>query len=149
MLTPLNRVWARFNQATRCFKGLLNYEGVYEWYIDKAIDRMIDEKVMYAELRPMLMDKSIPSDDATKSVDNAEQMRIISRVVERKKAQLKADGKEDEFPFGLKIIYCTPRSIPRPKMISEMKDCIEMKVQFPQLICGRSPLISHTFFSTC
>lgn len=129
-------VWARFNQATRCFKGLLNYKRVYSWYIGNAIDRMIDEGVMYAELRPMLLDKSIPDDNGKDRIDNASQMRMILEAVEAKKAQLEAEGRGHLFPFGLKIIYCTPRSIPTKMMQAEMRDCIDLKIQFPDLICG-------------
>ena len=132
----MHSVWARFNQATRCFKGLLNYERVYKWYINKAIDSMIDEKVMYAELRPMLLDKSIPSNDGKHMIDNAGQMQLIIDGVKEKQAELARKGELDKFPFGLKIIYCTPRSIPKALMRKEMKHCIDLKVQFPDLICG-------------
>ncbi|KAL1606384.1 hypothetical protein SLS60_003787 [Paraconiothyrium brasiliense] len=132
----VNGVWARFNQATRCFKGLLNYKKVYEWYIGTAIDRMIDEKIMYAELRPMLLDKFIEDNDGGREVRNAEQMQLIQQAVAKKHEELKKAGKEHLFPFGLKIIYCTPRSIPEKIMEREINDCIELKVQFPELICG-------------
>ncbi|KAJ8109399.1 hypothetical protein OPT61_g7486 [Boeremia exigua] len=132
----VNGVWARFNQATRCFKGLLNYESVYKWYIGNAIERMIKEKVMYAELRPMLLDKSIPSDDGKRQISNAEQMKLILAAVEEKKEDLRKKKILHKFPFGLKIIYCTPRSIPKSTMQKEMKQCIELKLQFPDLICG-------------
>ncbi|KAF1957816.1 cat eye syndrome critical region protein 1 [Byssothecium circinans] len=132
----VNGVWARFNQATRCFKGLVNYRKVYEWYINEAIDQMIKEKVMYAELRPMLMDKFIPSDDGTQKILNREQMELIEKCITKKKEQLVDAKKGHLFPFGLKIIYCTPRSIPKPMMRSEMLDCISLKRDFPNLICG-------------
>ncbi|KAH7377805.1 hypothetical protein BKA66DRAFT_571834 [Pyrenochaeta sp. MPI-SDFR-AT-0127] len=132
----VNGVWARFNQATRCFKGLLNYELVYKWYISKAIDRMISENVMYAELRPMLLDKSIPTTDGKGIIDNAGQMQLIIDGVKEKQAALKDKGELHKFPFGLKIVYCTPRSIPKAMMQREMKHCIDLKIQFPDLICG-------------
>ncbi|KAF1999948.1 Metallo-dependent hydrolase [Amniculicola lignicola CBS 123094] len=132
----VNGVWARFNQATRCFKGLLNYEKVYKWYISSAIDRMIEEKVMYAELRPMLLDKFIPSTDGRAKIDNAAQMQMIIDGVKAKKDQLESQGMGHLFPFGLKIVYCTPRSIPKFMMRNEMKHCIDLKIQFPDLICG-------------
>ncbi|KAH8722421.1 hypothetical protein GQ44DRAFT_807618 [Phaeosphaeriaceae sp. PMI808] len=132
----VNGVWARFNQATRCFKGLLNYEGVYKWYIGQAIDRMIEENVMYAELRPMLLDKFIPTDNGKGKIDNASQMKLIIDAVREKQIGLDKEGKLHKFPFGLKIIYCTPRSIPKNMMQEEMKQCIELKLQFPDLICG-------------
>ncbi|KAF2126345.1 Metallo-dependent hydrolase [Dothidotthia symphoricarpi CBS 119687] len=132
----VNGVWARFNQATRSFKGLLNYEKVYKWYISEAIERMIEEKIMYAELRPMLLDKFIPTDNGKGKITNSEQMKLIIAGVEEKKAELKKKGELEKFPFGLKIIYCTPRSIPKKMMQEEMKQCIELKNEFPDLICG-------------
>ncbi|KAF2260166.1 Metallo-dependent hydrolase [Lojkania enalia] len=136
MSQTVNGVWARFNQATRAFKGLLNYEKVYRWYISNAIDRMIDEKVMYAELRPMLLDKFIPSTDGTEQIDNQSQMQIILECLDEKKKELESRGQLDLFPFGLKIVYCTPRSIPQTIMQREMRDCIKLAVQYRSLICG-------------
>jgi adenosine deaminase CECR1 len=135
-MTLFCSVWARFNQATRCFKGLLNYQKVYEWYIGSAIQKLIDEKVMYAELRPMLLDKFIPTNDGTGKIDHEGQMELIKKCVENKKAELVARGQGDLFPFGLKIIYCTPRSIKLHTMRNEMLDCIKLKEKFGDLICG-------------
>ncbi|KAI6852518.1 hypothetical protein KC340_g18501, partial [Hortaea werneckii] len=40
-----NGIWACFNQGTRAFKGLMNYESVYRWYIGRAINSMIRDRV--------------------------------------------------------------------------------------------------------
>ncbi|RMY42863.1 hypothetical protein D0863_16343, partial [Hortaea werneckii] len=131
-----NGIWACFNQGTRAFKGLMNYESVYRWYIGRAINSMIRDRVMYAELRPMLMDKTIPSDDGLRQLDHSAQMKIICEEVKRKTKKLEDRGELDKFPFGLKIIYCTPRSIPKARMQTELEDCIKLKQEFPDLICG-------------
>jgi adenosine deaminase CECR1 len=129
--------WARFNQGTRCFKGLMGYESVFRWYIGAAIDSMIADKIMYTELRPMLMDKSIPSDDGLRRLDHRAQMDIILQEVAKKQNELEDQGNLDLFPFGLKIIYCAPRSIPKARMNIEMLDCIQLKLVYPDLICGK------------
>lgn len=131
-----NGIWACFNQGTRAFKGLVNYESVYRWYTGQAIDSMIRDKVMYAELRPMLMDKTIPSDDGLRQLDHKDQMNIICEEIWKKHKDLESRGKQDKFPFGLKIIYCTPRSIPKSRMQTELADCLKLKQQFPNLVCG-------------
>lgn len=115
----------------------MNYESVFTWYVGQAIDNMILDGVMYAELRPMLLDKSIPSDDGKRKLDHAWQMRTILEQVELKKMQLSEEGRLEKFPFGLKIIYCAPRSIPKKMMQTEIQDCIKLKLQFPDLICGK------------
>lgn len=139
------RVWARFNQGTRAFKGLMNYESIYRWYIGECIESMMRENVMYAELRPMLLDKSIPSDDGTRKVDHEAQMIMIQEEYAKKRRQLEAKGQLDRFPFGFKIIYCAPRSIPKEMMKREMQDCIKLKLKFPDLVCGRFPDINDAW----
>ncbi|KAK5122871.1 hypothetical protein LTR08_006822 [Meristemomyces frigidus] len=131
-----NGTWACFDQSTRAFKGLLNYESAYRWYIGHAIDSMVRDKVMYAELRPILLDKGIPSDDGTRQLDHKDQMNIICEEVREKRRELEDAGKLDSFPFGVRIIYCTPRSISKAQMKIELQDCIDLKLQFPDLICG-------------
>ena len=103
---------------------------------------MIEDKIMYAELRPMLMDKSIPSDDGLRQLSHSDQMSMILEEVSRKREELEAKGQLRLFPFGLKIIYCTPRSIPKPRMYKEMLDCINLKRDYPSLICGK-PIIQQ------
>ena len=107
---------------------------------------MIEEKVMYAELRPMLLDKFIPTNDGKGEIDNPSQMQIIIDGVREKQEELKKVNRLDKFPFGLKIVYCTPRSIPKTMMQREMKQCIELKLQYPDLICGKS--LSWTIYSS-
>ena len=92
---------------------------------------------MYAELRPMLLDKEIPTDDGKRKVDNAGQMKLVTDAVAKKMQQLKAENRLRDFPFGLKIIYCTPRSIPSQMMEREMMECIQLKIDYPDLICGK------------
>lgn len=92
---------------------------------------------MYAELRPMLLDKFIPTNDGKGKITNKEQMQLVIDGYTAKQEELKARGELDKFPFGLKIVYCTPRSIPKKMMQEEMKQCIELKEKFPHLICGK------------
>ncbi|CZT17177.1 uncharacterized protein RCC_03009 [Ramularia collo-cygni] len=128
-----NAVWACFNQGTRALKGLTNYESAYRSYVGDAIDSMISDKVMYAELRDMLFKKTITSDDGKTQLDHFQQMHIVCEEISRKREQL---PNYDVFPFGLKIIYSAPRSISRDLMQQELQNCLRLKLAFPNLICG-------------
>ena len=88
-------------------------------------------------MRPMLLDKSISTDDGRERIGHVEQMEIIEAELSKKKKQLQDKGELHRFPFGFKVIYCTPRSISKECMKQELQNCINLKIAFPQLICGR------------
>lgn len=104
---------------------------------------MVENGVMYAELRPMLMDKTIPTDDGRNTIGLEGQMAIIQEIIREYQEELDKEGELSKLPWGIKIIYCTPRSIPKPKMQSELEDCIKLKIKFPDLICGISSLSKY------
>lgn len=128
-----NAAWACFNQGTRALKGLTNYESAYRCYIGDAIDSMIADKIMYAELRDMLFKKTITSDDGLIQLDQFQQMRMVCEEISKKQDQL---SNPEAFQFGLKIVYSAPRSIPRNLMQQELQNCLDLKLAFPDLICG-------------
>jgi len=119
--------------GTRAFKGLLHSEGVFRWYITEAIDRMVNDGILYTEWRTMLSDKAIPTDDGLGTLDLTAQMSIIDEIATQKKSLW---GKR--FPFGVKMISCAPRSIPLDEMEKQLNTCIDLKRRFPHLICGKS-----------
>lgn len=84
----------------------------------------------------MLLDKSIATDDGRQKLGQMDQILIMRDELEKKRRQLEHTGKNYEFPFGFKIIYCTPRSISRECMRKELQDCIRLKIACPELICG-------------
>ena len=53
----LNGTWLKFNKTTKTFKSLIDHETVYRWYTNAAVNRQLEESAMYAELRPMKLDK--------------------------------------------------------------------------------------------
>ena len=82
------------------------------------------------------MIEAIPSDDGERKLDHKAQMEIVCEEIKKKQTDLERSGQIDRFPFGLKIIYGTPRSIPRPLMKKELQDCINLKKAYRHLICG-------------
>jgi adenosine deaminase CECR1 len=77
----------------------------YKWYIGNAIDHLITEKAMYAKLRPMLLDKSIPTDDGNGKLTNADQTQLFAERVNETQPELEEVGNGDLSPFGLKMQY--------------------------------------------
>lgn len=118
-------------------KGLFNYESAFRNYVGKAIDSFVEDNVMYAEVRPNFFDKYIATDDGEGQLDHRAWMQIIREEVDAKIKQLDANGSRGAGRFkGLKVIYCAPRSIKNEDMTWCLNDCISLKQEFPDLICG-------------
>ncbi|PGH27124.1 hypothetical protein AJ80_01080 [Polytolypa hystricis UAMH7299] len=131
----IDGVWDLFNRSTQMMKGLFNYESAFRNYIGEAIQSFLDDGIMYAEVRPNFFDKSIPSDDGERQLDHRAWMVIIREEVAKKMKELDEVGKGGHFR-GIKVIYCAPRSIKKEDMTWCLNDCIALKQEFPDLICG-------------
>jgi adenosine deaminase CECR1 len=115
-------------------KGLFGYESAFRAYTSEVI------KIQYAELRPNFPANVLAKDDASGTITNADLCQIILDESTKKLASLKAG----EYFRGVKIIYCAPKLLdkdhPAEAMAANLDECIKLKQQFPQLICGNVSL---------
>ncbi|PWW76862.1 Metallo-dependent hydrolase [Tuber magnatum] len=128
-------IWNRFNQSTQMLKGLFGYESAFRRYVGEAIQSFLDDNVMYAEVRPNFFDKFIMTDNGLERLDHFAWMAIIREEIASKMKQLAKSGREEDFR-GFKVIYCAPRSIEKKDMKWCLDDCMALKREFPDLICG-------------
>ncbi|OTA59613.1 Metallo-dependent hydrolase [Hypoxylon sp. EC38] len=160
------RAWEKFNGRTRMMKGLFNYERAFRAYTRKCLEEFVKENVQYAEIRPNFMKSNqVLQDDGTGSFNNFGLMEIIIEEYEnfmkdigdmdengniRENRMLDSQGKaiysdNSDIPLGnghtpsfggMKVVYCTPRSFPKPMVKEALEECIKMKKKWPQYIAG-------------
>lgn len=160
------RAWEKFNGRTRMMKGLFNYERAFRAYTRKCLEEFVKENVQYAEIRPNFMKSNqVLRDNGAGSFNNFGLMEIIVEEYEnfmkdigdmdkngeiKENRKLDAQGKpiyldNSEIPLGnghipslggMKVIYCTPRSFPKPMVKEALGECIQMKKKWPQYIAG-------------
>lgn len=117
-------------------KGLFNYETALRAYVRALIQDFVRDKITYAEIRATLPGNTTTLDDASGSLTHSEVCRIILDEIAASKAD-PAIVPAGSFFQGFKLIYCVPKIIPNPNYISEnMDECIQLKEEFPDLICG-------------
>lgn len=115
-------------------KGLFNYETAYRVYTRLCLEDFARDNIQYAEIRPNFMTSNqLYSDDGTGSIDNWGIMRIIISEVEAFQAAMASQGRGFS---GLKVIYCTPRSMSRDNVKSALAECLDFKRHWPQWIAG-------------
>lgn len=119
---------------TRMMKGLFNYETAYKRYTRGFLKSLVKDNIQYAEIRPNFMaSNQLFTDDGENQIDNRGIMKIIITEVETFKNEMAAEGK---FFGGLKVIYCTPRSL-EPELVERALDeCIAFKKEWPEWIAG-------------
>ncbi|KAI1662234.1 Metallo-dependent hydrolase [Daldinia decipiens] len=160
------RAWEKFNGRTRMMKGLFNYEKAFRAYTRKCLEEFIRDNVQYAEIRPNFMKSNqVLRDDGSEGFNNFGLMEIIIEEYEnfmkdigdmdeygqiKENRKLDSDGKlvysdNTRIPCGnghtpslggMKVIYCTPRSFPKPMVKEALDECIQMKKRWPQYIAG-------------
>ncbi|KKO96942.1 hypothetical protein THAR02_10950 [Trichoderma harzianum] len=126
--------WEKFNGRTRMMKGLFNYETAYREYTKLCLADFVRDNIQYAEIRPNFMQTNqLYTDDGEGMINNEGIMKIIISAVEEFQKEVAEKG---QFFGGLKVIYCTPRSMDQENVKKALKECIEFKKRWPQWIAG-------------
>ncbi|OAA50227.1 adenosine deaminase [Beauveria brongniartii RCEF 3172] len=126
--------WEKFNGRTRMMKGLFNYETAYRKYTRLCLEDFVRDNIQYAEIRPNFMiTNQLYHDDGTGPIDNKGIMNIIINEV---KAFQRDMEKQSQYFGGIKVIYCTPRSMEPSAIGDALNECFEFKRQWPDWIAG-------------
>jgi adenosine deaminase CECR1 len=131
----MRSAWEKFNGRTRMMKGLFNYETAYRSYTRQCLEDFVRDNIQYAEIRPNFMiSNQLYRDDGTATINNEGIMEIIINEVEEFQ---RAKAHENKFFGGLKVIYCTPRSLHPEQVKASLDECIQFKKRWPQWIAGK------------
>lgn len=116
-------------------KGLFNYDTAYRRYTRLCLEDFVRDNIQYAEIRPnFMMSNQLYHDDGTGPIDNRGIMNIIIGEVDKFQEEMSAQGR---YFGGIKVIYCTPRSLDPESIKAALDECIEFKQRWPKWIAGR------------
>lgn len=136
-----NSAWEKFNGRTRMMKGLFNYETAYRQYTRLCLEDFVSDNIQYAEIRPnFMMSNQLYHDDGTGPINNEGIMNIIIDEVTRFQRET---ATKHRFFGGIKVIYCTPRSLDPASVKAALGECLEFKQRWPQWIAGESTACSY------
>ncbi|TQV96658.1 hypothetical protein V2A60_002956 [Cordyceps javanica] len=126
--------WEKFNGRTRMMKGLFNYETAYRKYTRLCLEDFVRDNIQYAEIRPnFMMSNQLYHDDGTGPIDNKGIMNIIIDEVTKFQQEMAA---QNRYFGGIKVIYCTPRSLDPSAVKAALDECLEFKQRWPKWIAG-------------
>ncbi|KAJ7940406.1 hypothetical protein B0H13DRAFT_1937950 [Mycena leptocephala] len=131
----VNKIWEKFTSTFTVSTGLIRFAPVWESYIYEFFRSSVEDGVSYVEVRVNFYPKYMFGADGQENIPHREWLQIFDNTLNRFKADLKRQGREDEF-IGAKIIYSTLRFIGVEELDWFCEDCITLKQEFPHLIAG-------------
>jgi adenosine deaminase CECR1 len=125
-------------------RSLLGYETAYREQIRRMLWAFAEDGVQYVEMRVALGYKfTISNDSGEKDLDIREILQIFVDVMDKELPRMHDQGFDF---FGMKVIYACMRNSTKESMIWCMDKCIEMKQQFPDLICGETGNYAPSYY---
>ncbi|KAH7086513.1 hypothetical protein FB567DRAFT_528122 [Paraphoma chrysanthemicola] len=126
-----NEVWRKFMSCFPILGSLIYYEPIYRKFIRRLCKQLLDDGVYYVDMRSAFytpyrsLGKDTWDDDWFNMLAHME-----DEIIDFKKSE---EGKDF---WGARMIWTTIRQFDKKQVIESMKQCIEMKLEFPDLIAG-------------
>ncbi|KAI0311600.1 adenosine deaminase-like growth [Amylostereum chailletii] len=131
----VKKIWEKFLSTFRATTGLFYYRPIYRKYIRQFLIESIDDGISYMEPRINFINKFMWGESGEQNVPHREWLLDFDEIVKEVKAEMKNQGREDDF-IGAKVIYTTVRVITPEEMTWYTEDVIALKQEFPHLIAG-------------
>jgi len=130
----VNGIWFYFLRTFVVLRGLFNYEAAYRNHFRRVIWHFARDGIMYAELRvSMHRGNHARRNDGTGNLSHQEMFQVLADVLAEELPKMK----EEKLLFtGARLIFTALRSGTNEDMQYSLDECIELKQQFPALICG-------------
>ncbi|KAI0053868.1 adenosine deaminase-like growth [Auriscalpium vulgare] len=131
----ITKIWQKFLSTFKATTGLFYFRPIFKAYVHQFLLESIDDGISYMEPRINFIHKYMYGADGEQNVPHRQWLQDFDDVVKDIKADLKSEGRENEF-VGAKIIYTTVRVISADELEWYTEDCITLKQEFPHLIAG-------------
>jgi adenosine deaminase CECR1 len=126
-----NDVWARFISCFRVLVSLHHYEPIFRGMIRGMLKSLHEDGVKWVDIRHAFVAPFYREGSETPDEDFSGFFKALHEEIEAFKASEEGKGF-----WGAKMIWTTIRHGSPRDVVQDMKNCLEMKAQFPDLILG-------------
>ncbi|KAJ4357613.1 uncharacterized protein N0V89_002189 [Didymosphaeria variabile] len=113
-----NEVWRKFMSCFPILGSIIYYEPIFRKFIRKMCQQLLEDGTYYVDLRSAFSTH-----------------RTAGSAKKNEVEKFKASEKGKDF-WGVRMIWTTVRAFDNRTVVNSMKQCIEMKIEFPELIAG-------------
>ncbi|KAF2258443.1 Metallo-dependent hydrolase [Lojkania enalia] len=126
-----NEVWRKFVSCFPILGSLIYYEPIYRKFVRMMCKQLLDDGVYYVDMRSAFYTPYRPLGQEEFDPDFFNMLDHMEDEIEKFKAS--EEGKDF---WGGRMIWTSLRAFEKRQVIESMKQCIEMKLEFPNLIAG-------------
>lgn len=126
-----NEVWRKFMSCFPILGSLMYYEPIFRKFIRKMLKTLLDDGVYYVDMRSAFYTPYRSADKEDWDEDWFNMLDHMSDEIAKFKASEEGKGF-----WGARMIWTTIRQFNKKMVVESMKNCIEMKLEFPDLIAG-------------
>ncbi|KAH4602220.1 hypothetical protein HBH82_163950 [Parastagonospora nodorum] len=126
-----NEVWRKFMSCFPILGSIMYYEPIFRKFIRRLCKQLLDDGVYWVDMRSAFY---TPYRSAGKENWDEDWFNMLLHMEEEIEAFKKTDEGKDF--WGARMIWTTIRQFNTKQVVESMKQCIEMKIEFPDLIAG-------------
>ncbi|OCL15356.1 adenosine deaminase family protein [Glonium stellatum] len=126
-----NEIWRKFMSTFPILGSLIYYEPIFRKFVKRLCKQLLDDGVYYVDLRAAFYTPYRSIECENFDGDYFNMLGALEDEIENFKET--EEGKEF---WGARMIWTTVRSFDKRAIINAMKQCIEMKKEYPELIAG-------------
>ncbi|KAL5386500.1 hypothetical protein PMIN02_008495 [Paraphaeosphaeria minitans] len=126
-----NEVWRKFMSCFPILGSIIYYEPIFRKFIRKLCQQLLEDGTYYVDLRSAFY---TPYRSLGKEEWDADFFNMLEHI-EDEVEKFKASEEGKDF-WGVRMIWTTVRAFDNRTIVNSMNQCIEMKIEFPELIAG-------------
>lgn len=127
-------IWQRFSNCFIPVSALMNYEPIHRLYLQKMFSDLMADGVRYVDVRSTFLFRWQRAGEQ-EYLDSFEGYRESIRVFQEEVKAFQATEAGAGF-WGARMIWTALRSHDNRAILENMKDCIDIKLDYPDVIAG-------------
>ena len=127
----VDAIWTIFMRTFPIIGSMVNYEPIRRRCLNRLFSDLAADGIKYVEFRVAFVFQYFMENSDTPVEGYNEFCRLFMEELEK----FKSTEEGSQF-YGARIIWTTDRLLPNRGIAESMKECIEAKKAYPELICG-------------
>jgi adenosine deaminase CECR1 len=124
-------IWAKFVSCFPILDSILGYEPIFRASVQRVLRELMEDNIRWVDLRIAFVFEYRRENCEEPEIGYHEFFRAFAEEVQK----FQATSEGHNF-WGSRFIWTTIRSLGRREIIESMKQCISMKITYPELIAG-------------